>query len=358
MRERVGEIVAELADRRRSTRTSSPRRAPCSVDAPTTTSRSSATASTTARRGRGGRAACGPRLGPRDPAREPTSGRSRQLRAAAAGGAAAGARADPAHPDEGELAGDRPPARLPRLHRRQALRRRRRGGGRAALPRPLHAHRLQREPVGDPGAAPQGARGCSSGRACCPAATTTRRWSRSSRPTRATSCSRSPRTSSSRSRSGILHLRERQRVRLFVRRDAFGRFCPASSTCRATGSTPSPAPDRGHPPGGVRRRRASTTHARLRVGAGPAPHRRPHRARRVPEYDVAEIEARLAAATRAWTDDLRDALVEQLGEERAARSSRGTARRSPPPTATTSPPGRPCSTSSASSGSTPTATSG
>jgi glutamate dehydrogenase len=37
----------------------------------------------------------------------------------------------------------------------------------------------------------------------------------------------------------------------------------------------------------------------------------------VPEYDVPEIEARLAAATRAWTDDLRDALVEQLGEQRA-----------------------------------------
>ena len=37
----------------------------------------------------------------------------------------------------------------------------------------------------------------------------------------------------------------------------------------------------------------------------------------VPEYDVAEIEARLAAATRAWTDDLRDALSEQVGEERA-----------------------------------------
>ena len=30
-------------------------------------------------------------------------------------------------------------------------------------------------------------------------------------------------------------------------------------------------------------------------------------ARLWPGYDVAEIEARLAAATRAWTDDLRDA---------------------------------------------------
>ena len=46
-----------------------------------------------------------------------------QLRAAVAGGAAAGARADPAQPDESELAGDGPPARLSRLHRRQALRR-------------------------------------------------------------------------------------------------------------------------------------------------------------------------------------------------------------------------------------------
>jgi glutamate dehydrogenase len=36
----------------------------------------------------------------------------------------------------------------------------------------------------------------------------------------------------------------------------------------------------------------------------------------VPEYDVAEIEARLVAAMRSWTDDLYDALVDQLGEER------------------------------------------
>ena len=35
------------------------------------------------------------------------------------------------------------------------------------------------------------------------------------------------------------------------------------------------------------------------------------------EYDAGEIEARLAAATRDWTDDFRDALTAQLGEERA-----------------------------------------
>jgi glutamate dehydrogenase len=34
-----------------------------------------------------------------------------------------------------------------------------------------------------------------------------------------------------------------------------------------------------------------------------------------PGYDVAEIEARLVRATRAWTDDLRSALLEEYGEE-------------------------------------------
>jgi glutamate dehydrogenase len=36
------------------------------------------------------------------------------------------------------------------------------------------------------------------------------------------------------------------------------------------------------------------------------------------DYDVAGIESRLAEATRTWSDDLRDALIEQLGEERGA----------------------------------------
>ena len=36
---------------------------------------------------------------------------------------------------------------------------------------------------------------------------------------------------------GILHLQERQRVRLFVRRDAYGRFFSAWFSCRATYNT-------------------------------------------------------------------------------------------------------------------------
>src|SRR5512134_3041499 len=36
----------------------------------------------------------------------------------------------------------------------------------------------------------------------------------------------------------------------------------------------------------------------------------------VPDVDVRELEARIVQATRSWADDLHDALVDQLGEER------------------------------------------
>ena len=39
---------------------------------------------------------------------------------------------------------------------------------------------------------------------------------------------------------------------------------------------------------------------------------------RLPDIDAAEIEARIVEATRAWTDDLEAALVEEQGEERGA----------------------------------------
>ena len=81
------------------------------------------------------------------------------LRPAAARGARPGARALPAQPHEGQLARHRPPPRLPRLRRRQALRRRGESGRRAALPRPLHPHRLPRQPARHPDPAPQGRRG-------------------------------------------------------------------------------------------------------------------------------------------------------------------------------------------------------
>src|SRR5439155_12412858 len=36
------------------------------------------------------------------------------------------------------------------------------------------------------------------------------------------------------------------------------------------------------------------------------------------DYDVAAVEAELAEATRTWSDDLHDALIDQVGEERAS----------------------------------------
>ncbi len=48
------------------------------------------------------------------------------------------------------------------------------------------------------------------------------------------------------------------------------------------------------------------------------------------DHDVSEIEARLVQATRAWTDDLRAALVEEYGEEHGTRIYRRYERAFPP----------------------------
>ena len=83
-----------------------------------------------------------------------------------------------------------PPAELPRLRRRQALRRRRQRRRRAALPRPLHDAAYREVPANIPVLRRKVAGGASSAPGSRPAATTTRRWSRSSTRSRATSCSR------------------------------------------------------------------------------------------------------------------------------------------------------------------------
>jgi glutamate dehydrogenase len=117
---------------------------------------------------------------------------------------------------------------------------------------------------------------------------------------------------------GILHLGERQRVRLFVRRDIFGRFFSClvylprerfntenrrriqEILTEAFGGVNVDYTTR------VSESVLASMHFVVRVEPG-----------RIADYDRAELEGRVAAATRAWTDDLRDALFEQLGEERA-----------------------------------------
>lgn len=116
---------------------------------------------------------------------------------------------------------------------------------------------------------------------------------------------------------GILHLQERQRVRMFARREEFGRFFSClvfvprdryNTTTRqrmqdilkeAFGGT--------HVEYDVRLSESVLARLHFTVYTPPGGG--------IPEYDPQEIEERLAGAVRSWSDDLYDALVEKCGEE-------------------------------------------
>ena len=119
----------------------------------------------------------------------------------------------------------------------------------------------------------------------------------------------------------VLHLQERRQLRLFLRRDDYGRFLSClvylprdryttdvrlrmqqilldalggdtvDYTARVTESV------------------LARLHFVVRMPPG----------RPLPEVDAAEVERRLVEATRSWTDDFAEALVDQCGEESAAR---------------------------------------
>jgi glutamate dehydrogenase len=118
---------------------------------------------------------------------------------------------------------------------------------------------------------------------------------------------------------GILHLGERRRVRLFIRRDAFGRFLSClvflplerynTRVRRRIEQILQDAFDGTSVD--FEARVSESVLARLHVVV----HTDPGAAR---EFDVGAIEGRLADATRTWSDDLHDVLIEQLGEERGA----------------------------------------
>ena len=119
---------------------------------------------------------------------------------------------------------------------------------------------------------------------------------------------------------GILHLGERQRLRLFIRRDTFGRFLSCLVFVpRDRFNTEN------------RRRiesilrntfQAETIDYTTRVSESVLVrlhyliYTEPALTR---DYNVREIETLLVAATRSWIDDLEAALVAQHGEEEAAR---------------------------------------
>ena len=136
--------------------------------------------------------------------------------------------------------------------------------------------------------------------------------------TRATSCSRSPIDELFEIAMGILHLGERQRLRLFVRRDTFGRFLSCLVFVpRDRFNTENRRRIEAILRRAFRRARASTTRraSRSPCSCGCTTWSTPSRAS-VPTYDAREIETLLVAATRSWADDLESALVGEHGEER------------------------------------------
>ena len=115
---------------------------------------------------------------------------------------------------------------------------------------------------------------------------------------------------------GILHLQERQRVRLFVRPDTYGRFfsCLVFVPRDRYNTEIRERMQKIllHALGGqsaefnVRLSESVLARLHFTIYTGPdGP----------PDYDVNEVEERIAEAARSWTDDLYGALIEGFGEE-------------------------------------------
>ncbi|MDQ2780073.1 MAG: NAD-glutamate dehydrogenase [Pseudomonadota bacterium] len=130
---------------------------------------------------------------------------------------------------------------------------------------------------------------------------------------------------------GILHLGERQRLRLFIRRDPFERFISCliyvprdaySTEMRyrfidiLTRCFNGSAAD-------FDVLLSDTVLARIHITVRTTPDE-------IPAYDRADVEARLAAASRRWEDELRDALVDELGEAEGLKLAKRYAHAFPP----------------------------
>jgi glutamate dehydrogenase len=120
-----------------------------------------------------------------------------------------------------------------------------------------------------------------------------------------------------RTSKAILHLEDRQRLRLFVRRDAFERFlCCLIYAPRENYTTElrqkwqailTQAFDGSSSEFNVHLSESALARVMITVRTTPG---------RIPDYDVRALEARLVEAARRWEDDLKGALIESLGEAR------------------------------------------
>ena len=116
--------------------------------------------------------------------------------------------------------------------------------------------------------------------------------------------------------TGILHLQERQRIRLFVHPDRFGRFFSCIVFVpRERFTTQSRLVIQG-----ILEETFGATDTEFTVRLSESVLARLYfvihvDAKRAPSYDIADLERRLLAVSRTWADDLRDALLESFGEE-------------------------------------------
>ncbi len=116
----------------------------------------------------------------------------------------------------------------------------------------------------------------------------------------------------------ILQLGERQRTRLLVRRDAYGRYI----TCLVYVPRDKYNTEQRQKFQRILAEAYKGTAAEFTVSLSESPLARIFMVIRtrpgtVAQVDVRELEARIVAATRRWEDDLHALLVERLGEERA-----------------------------------------
>jgi len=123
---------------------------------------------------------------------------------------------------------------------------------------------------------------------------------------------------------GILRLGDRRKTRVFVRRDLYGRFY----SCLVFLPRESYNTDARVKIQEILKRHLKGTSAEFTVNLSDAVLARLHilvRAspKETPTFDVRAIENDIAQATRRWEDDLKIALIEALGEERATALMRG-----------------------------------
>jgi glutamate dehydrogenase len=117
---------------------------------------------------------------------------------------------------------------------------------------------------------------------------------------------------------GILNLQERQRTALFVRRDPFERFVSCFIYCPRDRYDTALRRKFGDILAEAFNGRVSTFYPELNAENVLA---RVHfiiatEPGKIPEVDLAELEAKIVAAARAWSDDLKAALVAALGEDK------------------------------------------